>query len=158
MRSLVVYYSRTGITKKVAESISARMSSDIEVVVDKTDRSGPKVYFSGGRDAITKKLTEIQAPAKDPSDYDIVILGTPVWALTMAPAIRSYIAKNKDRFRKVAFFATQGGGGRQNKFEDMEELCGKKPEALLDLKSGEVKKEIYEARLGEFIEMLRNAR
>ena len=44
MRSLVVYYSRTGVTKKVAEAISRKLGSDVEEIIDQRDRSGPKGY------------------------------------------------------------------------------------------------------------------
>jgi len=156
MRSLVVYYSRTGMTKKVAEAISKMLGSDIEEIIDKRNRSGPKGYFLAGRDAIKRELTEIEGPNNDPSAYGVVIIGTPVWAFTMTPAIRTYIAKNRDHFKKIAFFSTQGGFGKQNKFKDMEELCGKKPEASFDLLTKEVAKETYEARLEDFVDTIRH--
>ena len=52
MRSLVVYYSRTGVTKKVAEAISQMLGADIEEIIDRRDRRGPKGFFTGGREEV----------------------------------------------------------------------------------------------------------
>jgi len=51
----------------------------------------------------------------------------------MAPAIRTYITKNKDKLKEVAFFCTQGGSGAERTFSDMEDLCQKKGRAALEL-------------------------
>ncbi|MDY6965570.1 MAG: hypothetical protein SVM80_06305 [Halobacteriota archaeon] len=40
MKSHLVYYSRTGTTKKVADAISDIINCDIEEIVDTKDRSG----------------------------------------------------------------------------------------------------------------------
>ena len=51
MKSLVVYYTRTGNTKFVAETIAAELGSDIEEVVDIKKREGTLGYMSASRDA-----------------------------------------------------------------------------------------------------------
>jgi len=120
MKSLVVFYSRTGTTKKVAESIAKKLEADIEEIVDLTDRKGALGFILGGRDALRKKPTEIKKPEKNPADYDLVVIGTPVWASTMAPAIRVYFSTAK--IKSSAFFCTYGGRGAEKTFADMLEL------------------------------------
>ena len=87
---------------------------------------------------------------KDPKKYDLIIIGTPVWAWTTTPAIRTYLTQNKPK--KVAFFCTSGGS-KGKVFEDMEELS-KKPLATLDL----VDKKINESMktIQEFCQKLSN--
>lgn len=129
MRVLVVYYSRTGNTKKVAEVISKTLKADLDEVVDLKNRRWLAGWIGGGRAAATKKLTEIKFK-KDPSKYDLVVIGTPVWAGNMVPAVRTYLTKHK--LRKVAFFATFGG--REDKtFEEMEKISSK-PVAVYGVK------------------------
>ncbi len=154
MKALVVYYSRTGTTKKVAEVISKALDSDIEEVIDMKDRRGAKGYVIAGKDAATKQLTEIKNSKKDISLYGIVIIGTPVWAFTMAPAIRTYLTENKSAFKKIVFFCTQGGAGSKGTFKNMEEVCGKKPYDLFEATTKEVQKGSYIANVKKFIEQV----
>ncbi|MFH0839199.1 MAG: hypothetical protein V1893_03330 [Candidatus Omnitrophota bacterium] len=138
MKYVVVFYSRTGVTRKVAHTIAGILKCDCEEIVDTKDRSGVIGYVKSGTDAASKKLTVIKNPQKDPGLYDLVILGTPVWAFTMTPAMRTYIIQHKEKFKLVAFFCTQGGAGGKKTFKDMEALCGKKPIGMLILKTAEV--------------------
>ncbi len=152
MKILAVFYSRTGHTKKVAEEIANNLKADIEEIVDKKNRKGVLCYLSGGKDASTKKLTKIKVIKKEPSNYDLVIIGTPIWALAMTPAVRTYITNNK--FNKVAFFCTQGSSGAEKTFKEMEELT-KKPVAVLSLLTAEVGKEEYKKMVKGFCDRVK---
>jgi flavodoxin len=152
MKTLVVFYSRTGITRKVAESIRENLKCDLEELVDLKERKGPIGFLVSCKDGFMKKLTEIKQVQKDPGDYDLVILGTPVWAGTMSCAVRTYIQQNKDKFKSIAFFCTAGGGGMDSTVKDMEQKCGKKTPATLKLKTKEVIKNQFQDRLAEFIQ------
>lgn len=129
MKTLVVFYSRTGNTKKVAEEIAKILNADIEEIIDKKDRKGIVGWLKSGRDATFKKSAEIEF-VKNPIDYDLVIIGTPIWAFTMTPAIRTYLSENK--FKKVAFFSTSGGSEGEKIFNEMEKIS-REPVATLSL-------------------------
>lgn len=148
---LLVYYSRTGITKKVAEEILKSLNCDIEEVVDTKNRAGAIGYIMAGKDATLKSLTQIKETTKNPGDYDMVIIGTPIWAFTMSTPIRTYIEQNKDKFKKVAFFCTQGSSGSDGGFKDMETICGQKPINILELKTKEVAKNEFNEKINSFI-------
>lgn len=109
MKSLVVYYTRTGNARFVAETIAAEIGADVEEVIDLKKRTGALGYLSGGSDARRGKETEISPTKKLPSEYDLVIVGTPVWAGRPAPAILTYLKKHDFADKKVAVFFTQGG-------------------------------------------------
>ena len=109
MKSLVVYYSRTGNARFVAETIAAEIGADVEEVIDLKKRSGTLGFLSGGFAARRGKETEIAPTKKSPAGYDIVIVGTPVWAGRPSPAIRTYLKKNDLSGKKVAVFFAQGG-------------------------------------------------
>ena len=122
MKTLIIYYSRTGITKKVAEQLQKAFQADIEEVLDTVDRKGVKGYILSGRDAAFNRLTKIREIKANLKDYDLVIIGTPIWAFTIATPIRSLISQEKDNFSKSAFFCTKGGEGEQKVFTHMKEL------------------------------------
>ena len=106
MKSLVVYYSRTGNTKFVAEEIAAELGSDIEEIVDLKSRGGKLGWFSASRDGSGNRPTNIAETKRNPGDYDLILVGTPVWAWSPSSAIRTYFAKNDLSGKNVALFFT----------------------------------------------------
>jgi flavodoxin len=121
MKTLVVYYSKTGNTRRLAEEISKQLCCDIEEIHDKKNRSGTIGWFSGSRDAFRKFLTDIEFNL-DPSGYDLVVIGTPVWSFNITPAVRTYFTRNIEKLNNVAFFLTGEGLGIKGAFKDMEAL------------------------------------
>jgi flavodoxin len=156
-KALVIFYSRTGTTKKVAKQISEKLSSDIEELVDKKDRKGPMGYILGGRDAMKKIPTQIEKTKKSVSKYDLIILGTPVWAFAMAPALRTYILDNKDTIKdkKFALFCTMGGSGAKNTMDEIESIIGKKAASRMELLTKEVVKGDFSERLNDFLKKIK---
>lgn len=133
MKILVVSYSRTGTTKKLGDKIAEKLKAETDFIIDKADRSGIRGWLGSGRDALFKKETQIEF-SENPKDYDLVVVGTPVWVGTVAPAIRKYFLENE--IGKVAFFATFGGE-ISNTFKEMKNIC-KKPVAVLGVKDKEL--------------------
>ncbi|HTY91934.1 MAG TPA: flavodoxin [Methanocella sp.] len=150
MKALVIYYSRTGNTKIAGEAIARELGCDVEEIFDTVNRSGPIGWFMAGRQASGKMLTKLQPLKKDLAGYDIVIIGTPVWAYTMSTPVRTLLAENKDKIKKVAFFLTMGGRGDATTFQGMEEVCGKKPVATLALLTKNVKNGTYVEAIKKF--------
>lgn len=155
MKTLVVFYSRTGITKKVAQRITERLDTDLEELIDLQDRSGVIGYLKSGRDAISKKFSDIAPIQKNPADYDLVIVGTPTWANNMACALRNYLIQTKGQIKNIACFATQSGNSANKAVTNMAELSGLKSIADLVLTSKEVIKDDYQEKLLKFIEKLK---
>ena len=85
------------------------IGADIEEVIDQKKRNGPLGFLTGGSDARRGKETEISPTVKSPAEYDLIIVGTPVWASRPSPAIATYLKKNNLSGKKVAFFFTRGG-------------------------------------------------
>ncbi len=125
MKTLVVFYSRSGTTKRVAQEVAKALNADIDELIDKKSRKGVLGFLRAGYDATRGKTTEIEFE-KDPYDYDLVIVGTPIWNGRVTPAIRTYLLWNREKIKNAAFFSTCAG--RPGKcLEQMEELWGKKP-------------------------------
>lgn len=125
MKTLIAFYSRSGTTKRVAQEVAKALNADVDEVIDKKSRKGILGFLRAGYDATRGKTTEIEFE-KDPYDYDLVIVGTPIWNGRVTPAIRTYLLRNQEKIKNAAFFSTCAG--RPGKcLEQMEELWGKKP-------------------------------
>lgn len=122
MKILVVFYSLDGNTKLMAESISESVKGDLLELkpVKEITRNNFLKIFAGGKQAITKAEPELMPFDVDPKDYDVIFIGTPVWAWTYAPALRTFFKKVKLKDKNVALFCCHGGGPR-NFFEKFEE-------------------------------------
>mgnify|MGYP001826151465 CR=1 FL=1 len=153
-KKLVCYYSHTGHTQKIAELIAENIGADIERIIDAKSREGVLGYLTAGRDAMLKRQSRIQPTRKDPSQYDVVILGTPIWAWNLSPPMRTYISEQKAKFNQVAFFCTEGGAGGNRAFRQMANLIGKQPVATLELNETDLKGESYKDKVDGFVEQL----
>jgi flavodoxin len=141
MNCLVVFYSRSGTTRKAAQELARIIGCGYEEIVPKRKYKGPFGFILGGYEATRKKLPAISEPQSDLSGIDTVILGTPVWANTMASPVRTLLSRHGERCRRVAFFLTKGGSTNTKTFGEMERLCGQAPLATLELRTSEVRKE-----------------
>lgn len=149
MKFLVAYYSRTNITRKLAQSIAEKTDADIEEIKPKVNYDGKLGFARGGKHAMQEKIIDIETLNHDPSEYDVVYIGTPIWASKAATPIISYLKLNEGKFANVKFFATAGGSGFESTFEQMEKFS-KKPLKTLALKTKEVKNDEFD--LASFIE------
>ena len=155
MKILVVFYSRSGKTKKVAGKISELLKCEIEEIIDMKNRKGIPGFLSAGTDANLRKLTAIKEIKNNPSLYDMVIIGTPIWSSNISTPIRTYLSLCKEEFKKVAFFCTRLGSDSKKVFADMKNLSQKTPIALLELTSREVARDQYMQKVKEFIKNLK---
>ena len=154
MKALIVFYSRTGVTRKVAETLAAGLDADIEEIADHNSWSGKIGFIKAGRAAMSKKLTSIDQPRYSPADYDTIILGAPVWAGKMPPALRTYIRQVPLEGKEIALFATMKGNGGDKIFSDISEEAGLSAFATLAIKADEVQNGSFEAKTEDFSKVI----
>ncbi len=155
MKYLVVFYSRTGVTRLVGEKLANLLSCVSEEILDTKKRKGPIGYITSGREAVYKSLTKLEPQQNNPQDFDLVIIGTPVWAWDISTPIRTYLENNRGNFKKVAFFCTMQGSGDNQAYKTMIEICEQEPIATLSLLTKKVLKDKNEKNLKNFIEKIK---
>ena len=143
MKSLVVYYSRTDTTRKLAEKIAGEINADIEEIKPKVNYQGKIGYVRGGKDAMSEKIIDLEELKYNHEDYDVVYIGGPVWASKAANPLISYL--NQNSFRNVKFFLTAGKSGFESSFKQMEKYSTK-PLKTLALTTKEVKQDNYDLK------------
>lgn len=155
MKTLLVYYSRTGNTKGIAESIAKSLNCDIEEIVDKEKRSGIIGYIKSGYETTRNKIPEIEAPKHDLSKYELLIIGTPVWAGKMSVPVKAYLEQNKDKIQNLACFCTTGRSGIDGTLKGMAEYVNVSTLASFGVNSSEIKNGSYTEVVDKFIQDLR---
>ena len=145
MKSLVTYYSRTKITKRLAENIAKELNAEIEEIKPTVNYSGKLGYARGIKDGATGKIIELEPLKYNPENYDVVYIGGPVWASKAANPVISYLELNKEKFKDVKFFLTAGSNGFKSSFKQMEN-SSKKPLKTLSITTKEVKNKSYDLK------------
>lgn len=158
MKALVVYFSRTGNCRKTGTEIASQLGCDMEEIKDTKKYDGAIGYMRAGRDAMQKRLTKIRLMHNDPKNYDIVIVGTPIWGWTMTPAVRTFLSENSGAFKKTAFYCTMGSSGDEKAFAQMAEESRRKPIATMALRDKEIAEGKIPSAVKHFVAKIRKAK
>lgn len=157
-RILVVYYSLSGRTRRVAESIASALGADVEEIVDTADRTGLMGYVRSLTEGLLGMPSTIRPPVGNPAAYDLVIVGTPVWAWSVSSPVREYLNWMGGTPKRVGFFVTEAGAGGERVFRQMEELCGKPPLRTLELTERDQSDGGAAAKIEAFVEAIPHVR
>ncbi len=120
---LVVFYSRSGTTRRVASEVARALGAVTEEVVDDVDRAGISGYLRSCAEAVLRVGTHVQRPRHDPADFDLVVFCAPTWAGSVPSPMRSFLWQYGWGLRRVAFVATCGGRGADGVIDQMRHLC-----------------------------------
>jgi len=129
MKSVIIYYSDTGNTKKTAEILKQHLSKKGGVdVIELKSPGEPKSFFGQAAGAFMHKRGPISEVKFDLSEYSLLCFGTPVWAFGPAPAVNTYLDKcDGIPGKSVILFTTYGSGtGNQRCLDYMKGLLAKK--------------------------------
>ena len=125
-KTLVVYYSQSrGNTKKIAQEIASTLGADlaaIDTVQPYNCSYDELVYGLSKTETQNKVCPPIKPLDKDPAYYDRILLGTPTWWYTMAPAVRTFLSEHGWAGKTVVLFQTHGGWPGHT-LQDMKALC-----------------------------------
>ncbi|MBF4806353.1 MAG: flavodoxin domain-containing protein [Pseudoleptotrichia goodfellowii] len=111
-KTLVVYYSLTGTTEKVAEMIKEKLGADILKIEPEKEydtSSVSKLEALVKKQMANKEKVAIKKINKDISEYDTIIIGTPAWFSEVALPVQTYLSEQNLSDKKVAVFTTYGG-------------------------------------------------
>lgn len=137
-RILIVYYSRSGYTRRVARMLARRLGADIDEIKIVHPVRGPLGYALSAIEALAEITPPVQPALKSPKGYDRIIVGTPVWFWSLSSPVRAWLAQNRIGGARFAFFCTMGGSGSGRVFAAMAKIAKAKPLATLALTDDEL--------------------
>ena len=139
MRTLIVYYTRTGTTRKLANALATELRADIEEIRCDRYRPGGLRYLRAGYDSLQGNMPPIEMSQISPTEYDLVLIGAPVWTSYPAIPIRAFLGAAPDLPARIAVFLTHGGHSPPEKaVEMMASLMPRQIEAALTLSNEDV--------------------
>ena len=131
-KTLVAYFSASGVTQKSAEKLAAAAKADIYEIkpavlytkadlnwMDKKSRSSVEMGNKSFRPEIVKDDLDL-------SQYDTILVGFPIWWYVAPTIINTFLESYDFAGKKIVLFATSGGSGFGN---TVKELKPSAPEA-----------------------------
>ena len=111
LKKLVIFYSLDGNTEYIARTIAKSTNADLLQLKPKKEkkRKGFLKYFLGGMQVALKLKPKLLPLEKNISDYDLIFIGTPVWASSYTPILNSFFYNYKINNKKVALFCCFAG-------------------------------------------------
>lgn len=111
MKTLVVYYSQSGNTEKIAKKVAEATGADIELIETVKPYTGN--YQEIVSDAQVEVEKDYQRPIKplkhEVKDYDRIIVGAPTWWYKMASPVLTFLSTNDFNGKVVVPFMTNAG-------------------------------------------------
>ncbi|WP_162651720.1 hypothetical protein [Lentilitoribacter sp. Alg239-R112] len=155
MKTLMLYYSRTGTTAKVARTLGLALDAQIAEIKCSHYRSNWLGYLIAGYDSVKGNLPPIEVPDLSWKNYDLVILGAPIWTSYAALPLRSFLSQKPDLPKRVALFLTHGSHSPAQKAVDfVSSLLPIPLEGVLDLPQSQITKDQFSDQIDGFVEKL----
>jgi flavodoxin len=153
-RTLVAYYSMSGNTRALARELGASLGADMEEIVEPRARQGAGGYLRGVFESLTRRSPPIAEPVHDPTKYDVVLMGGPVWAGHIASPVRTFAGRYGAAAKHVGFFCTEGGRGSETAFAELEQLCRHPPDATLVVDAKHLPPDAHQGEVRDFTNRL----
>lgn len=122
---LTAYFSWGGNTKFIAEKINSQVGGNIfkiETAIDYPDDYNETAYGVAKEQHDKGLIPELKNNGNI-SNYDVIFIGTPAWWYEMAPAVKTFLTKNKFNGKTIIPFITHGGGGKYTIAQDIGKLA-----------------------------------
>ncbi|MFH1768337.1 MAG: flavodoxin domain-containing protein, partial [Candidatus Omnitrophota bacterium] len=134
----IIFYSFSGNTRDIAFLIKDKLEGNGHSVdvVRLTPFNEVKSCFSQAKQAFLKEEVELINNEYNLAGYDFVIFGSPVWAVAIVPAMRSYLRMAEGlENKKAAVFFTYGGIGAGQAIKEFRSLLDKKGARIVFVQS-----------------------
>lgn len=129
--SLVVYFSATGTTEKLAETIADMVGADLYEIVPEEPYTDEDLDYNDDNSRANKEMNDEAArPAiasetiENIDDYDTIFIGYPIWWGTMPRIINTFVETYDLSGKTVMPFCTSGGSGIATSETDLRNACG----------------------------------
>ncbi|RAX54473.1 hypothetical protein CCY99_03745 [Helicobacter sp. 16-1353] len=130
---LVAYFSASGVTKKVAQSIAQAINkkginADLHEIIPEAIYSANDLNWHNEKSRSSVEMKDPNSRPKiansiDVNPYDVIVLGFPIWWYVAPRIIQTFLESGDFSTKKVVLFATSGGSGMGETQKVLEKTC-----------------------------------
>lgn len=127
-RAVVVYFSATGATETLAEQIAAVAGADLAEIVPEAPYTSEDLNYNNDDSRANQEISSnahpaIEALSVDLAEYDVILLGYPIWWGQCPPVIETFLESNDLAGKTIMPFCTSGSSGISGSLSDIRTLC-----------------------------------
>lgn len=158
-RTLVVFYSRSETTAQFAGRLAAELDGDYERLqeVEFQRRAGPFGFLRSILDVVRKRPARLQPMTHVLSNYDMVLIGTPVWAARASTPVATWLSQHWQEVRNTAFFCTMGSRGSEDTFAQMQQLAHRAPITTCAISARDMQRDVAVEKVARFVLAIKDA-
>lgn len=122
MKSAIIYYSRSGVTKGIVDKLQKKFGSDVYSVEPEKKYGNylsAVIRYAGER---KENAVPVKTKVADFSSYDVIFVGFPVWYGTVPSFLQDYIRQAHISGKRIIPFATAGANGKAGSLKTIKEL------------------------------------
>jgi menaquinone-dependent protoporphyrinogen IX oxidase len=123
------------------DEIARELGAETVRIADAVERGGWRGYLRCGMDAMSRDTAPLLHFETDRplEDYDLVILGTPIWAGRCSAVMRSFLKTYGGRLHRVAYVVVRRSDGRfQEVYQQMDRYVEEPHKMAVSLRSDSV--------------------
>lgn len=117
MKNLVVYFSASGVTEKLAKRLAEAIGSDIFEIVPRQKYIDKDLDWTDKNSRSSKEMAdvnsrpEIVGKVEDFNGYDNIFIGFPIWWYREPSVVDTFLEQYDFKNKRIIPFATSGGSG-----------------------------------------------
>lgn len=150
LKIAIVYYSRTKTTQKIAQILARKVKADLFEIKSNLYPLGLRGYLRALKHAFQKDAEPLEVHKWNLNQYDLIIIGTPVWASHISAPVRSFLLSYSRKIRNAAFFTTCSGSGGDKVIQRMSEISRLTPIANLVFTARDISPPRLEQKIAGF--------
>ena len=127
-KTLVAYFSASGVTEKTAETLAKTINADLFEIEPETPYTAADLDWTDKNSRSTVEMNDltsrpaIKSKLDDMGDYDVVFVGFPIWWYVAPTIINTFLESYDFKGKTVVPFATSGGSGMGKTAEVLRKL------------------------------------
>ena len=128
-KSLVAYFSASGVTKKVAERLNEVVQGNLFEIVPEQPYTSADLNWTNPKSRSSVEMNDksfrpaVKEKISDMGEYDIIYLGFPIWWYVAPTIINTFLESYDLAGKTVVPFATSGGSGMGRTNTELEQSC-----------------------------------
>ena len=119
-KKIVVYFSASGVTAKLAKTLASAVSADLHEIIPKEKYTSADLDWTNKKSRSSVEMNDknyrpaVKNKVENMEQYDVIYIGFPIWWYVAPTIINTFLESYDMSGKTIIPFATSGGSGMGN--------------------------------------------